>query len=157
MQDMNIGLRAGVLTQQHRRAMGPAVHLFKWAICRQTPGSSGLVLYGNAITYSQIHHETGWPVRTLKRWMARLRGVYLEVTYDPNPFLGFHLRVLNQRKYTPKQKNIAFPRPPQGSTRFSTEAVPKVAQLRATSGPAKEIVFHQKPLRETAEESSKAM
>lgn len=151
---MNIGLRSGVLSQQHRKAMGPAWHLFAWAVMRQT-NPNGAVLYDHAITYSLINHETGWPVRTIKRWMQRLRGRYLEVVYNANPFLGFHLRVMNPKKFSMKQKEIVFPRPPQSSTQLSTEAGPKVARLGATSDPAKEIVFNQNNLRTTAEASSR--
>ena len=70
--DLNSGIRGALFEKKHSDAMGEAVFLFGWLVTRQTK-PNGLVYGGHHFTYPEISEESGWPVRTLQRWMARLQ------------------------------------------------------------------------------------
>ncbi len=79
--ELNSGIRSGLFEKKHSDAMGEAVYLYGWLITRQTK-PNGLVFGGHAFTYDEISQETGWPIRTLQRWMNRLTGCgKVEVKY----------------------------------------------------------------------------
>jgi hypothetical protein len=105
-----IGTREGVLTQEHRRRMGPARLLFDWLVARQTASrnGTGLVLRGAPITYARIQSETGYPRRSLQRWMQRLvREGYIEVQHAH--YCRMIVGIPKQKKFKPKQGEMRFP------------------------------------------------
>lgn len=98
----NVGLREWVVTEEHRREMGPARFLYEWLTTRQTDGD-GWVLGGKPLTYREISADLGGSSeRTLKRWMARLRsGKYIQVWHTDG--FKLRLRILGQQKFTAQQ------------------------------------------------------
>lgn len=110
----NSGVRGGLFEKKHSDAMGESVFLFGWLVTRQTK-SDGLVFGGHAFTYPEISEESGWPVRTLERWMARLRtGGYIRVKHTV--YHRMIIRILNPKKFLtpPDVADLnASPTPPQ--------------------------------------------
>lgn len=105
---MNVGIRADFISEKNRRALGPAIWLYLWCRWRQTD-NSGRVLYGRSISYRQIRSETGYPLRSLQRWMAKLQVKgYIELREARDCFDGFHLRVTAGKKFFPRQREFAF-------------------------------------------------
>jgi hypothetical protein len=76
-EDFWIGAKGGLIEWKHYKRMGKAVWLFLHLLRCQTALSQhgeGVVYYGHAITLESIRRETkGFPVRTLKQWVIRLR------------------------------------------------------------------------------------
>jgi hypothetical protein len=109
---MNIGVRDGILSWKHVRALGPALPLYLWAVRRVTKEDHGmgLLLGGKPMRYEDIAgelaDETGRPaVRTLKRWMARLiRKGYLEVKHSV--YSRMVIRVTKAKKFGDKQREL---------------------------------------------------
>ncbi len=96
--------------------MGSAVWLFGWLIHRQTTqrNGSGLVLRGKPLTYAAISEDTGWPPRTIRKWMAKLRETgYVDVKHSCYSHLV--IRVLNAKKFGSRQ--LDFPQFPHYSQR----------------------------------------
>jgi hypothetical protein len=71
------GLKANVIDWKHVRKMGKAIWLFGYLTTRQTAlnkAGEGVVNYGHPLTLDTIRSDTkGIPIRTLKRWIARLK------------------------------------------------------------------------------------
>jgi hypothetical protein len=136
---LNSGIRGGLWEKKHSDAMGLAVFLFGWLIHRQTTqrNGTGLVLRGKPLTYEDISADTGWPVRTLQRWMARLkREGYIEVQYSI--YGRMVIRILNAKKFNPKQFDLPIfsnsSRPPT----VAEVPTPTVAEVTTKSGGFKE-------------------
>jgi hypothetical protein len=76
-EDFWIGAKGGLIEWKHYKRMGKAVWLFLHLLRCQTAVSQcgeGVVYYGHPITLESIRRETkGFPVRTLKEWVLRLR------------------------------------------------------------------------------------
>jgi hypothetical protein len=70
--DFNSGIRSGLFEKKHSDAMGEAIFLYGWLVTKQTK-PNGLVLGGRHLTYEDIAAETGWPRRTLQRWINILQ------------------------------------------------------------------------------------
>ncbi|HVA16449.1 MAG TPA: hypothetical protein VMV59_01920 [Candidatus Dormibacteraeota bacterium] len=125
---LNSGIRGGLWEKKHSDAMADSVWLFGWLVLRQTTerNGSGLVLRGKALTYAEISDDTGWPERTLQRWMARLqdRG-YIQV--KRSVYSRMVIRILHAKKFNPRQ--LEFPATLQES------CAPKVAEMTAPSPP----------------------
>jgi len=69
------GLKGGIFDEKHYRAMGMAVYLFGWLTTRQTginDVGEGIVNYGNPMTREKIASDTGYSVRNVKLWTAKL-------------------------------------------------------------------------------------
>ena len=102
---MDIGAKAELITEKNRRQMKDSVWLWLWARARQTD-NAGLVLHGRPITYAGIAKETGFNVRTLERWMARLlKTARLRMKRLPG-YKGFQLWVLESHKFNPRQRAL---------------------------------------------------
>ena len=119
------GIRGGLFEKKHSDAMGESIFLFGWLVTRQTK-SDGLVFGGHAFTYPEISEESGWPVRTLERWMARLRaGGYVRVKHTT--YCRMIISVLNQKKFSPST-------PPEMADLNASPTPPPVADSAARSG-----------------------
>ena len=122
----NSGVRGGLFEKKHSDAMGESVFLFGWLVTRQTK-SNGLVFGGHAFTYSEISEESGWPVRTLERWMARRRtGGYVRVKHTA--YCRMIIRVLNPKKFSPPST------PPEVADSKASPTPPPMADSTARSG-----------------------
>lgn len=123
---LNSGIRGGLWDDAHLERMGPAVWLFGWLVHRQTRERQGvgLVLGGSPLTYEIIRQDTGMPVRTLKRWMARLTRVgYVRVAHAAHKRMV--IEIIKAKKFGPQQ--LGFPQ-----QRFT---FPQVAQAAPFFGP----------------------
>ena len=121
----NSGVRGGLFEKKHSDAMGESIFLFGWLVTRQTK-SDGLVFGGHAFTYPEISEESGWPVRTLERWMARLRaGGYVRVKHTT--YCRMIIWVLNPKKFSPST-------PPEMADLNASPTPPTVADSTARSG-----------------------
>lgn len=80
-----VGLKGGLIDAKHYRKMGDAIWLFAWIVWRQTAvkDGEGIVNHGHAVTLERISQDTnGLPVRSIRRWMARLkREGYIRTEY----------------------------------------------------------------------------
>lgn len=102
------GIRNGLWAPKHEARMGKSVWLFGWLIGKQTGqnGSAGMVLGGKVLTWEWIAQESGWPLRTLKRWAATLRrGGYIYITQTQH---GVILGIRNAKKFAGIQPSL-FP------------------------------------------------
>jgi hypothetical protein len=94
-----IGARGGLVDEQHYRRMGDAIWLFLWLVLRQTQTNSegeGVVYYGNPITYEAVERDTGFPERTLRRWLGTLRQEkYIRTAASSR---GLSVWILNAKK-----------------------------------------------------------
>jgi hypothetical protein len=76
-EDYWIGATGGLIEWKHYKRMGKAVWLFLHLLRCQTALSQsgeGVVYYGHPIKLESIRRETkGFPIRTLKEWVIRLR------------------------------------------------------------------------------------
>ena len=64
--------------------MGMAVWLYLWCVDRSTREEDGVgwIFGGKAINYEQIASDLGQPIRTLRRWMKKLKdGDYITVEH----------------------------------------------------------------------------
>lgn len=133
---LNAGIRGGLFEVKHWDKMGDAIWLFGWLVHRQTK-QRGLVLGGHALTYREIQEDTGYPERTLRRWMARLqREGYVSVKHSS--YCKLVVTVLNAKKFNPRQ--LELPVPAQESTRpeMADSTCPSLADTAARSGRLKE-------------------
>lgn len=73
--NFNTGLRGVLFESRHYERMGAALWLYGWLVLRQThqSGSDGWVLGGAPFSYREIEEETGFPRKTIERWMRTLR------------------------------------------------------------------------------------
>jgi hypothetical protein len=134
----NSGVRGGLFEKKHSDAMGESVFLFGWLVTRQTK-SDGLVFGGHAFTYPEISEESGWPVRTLERWMARLRtGGYVRVKHTT--YCRMIIWVLNPKKFS-------LSTPPDVADLNASPTPPPVADFTARSGGLKHrsVIGSKKP------------
>ncbi len=128
-----VALFAGLLDERHRRKMGEAIWLFAWLIHRQTK-MDGLVLGGQTLSYKRIASETGYPLRSLRRWMKRLaRAGYIEVAHGV--YKRLVVRVLNQKKYGGKQWALFADGP-----RMAVLNGPNVADIGTKNGRSKDDI-----------------
>ena len=116
--ELNSGIRGGLWHAKHYLAMGDAIWLFGWLVHRQTTqkNGEGLVLRGMLLTYDAIARDTGYNVRTLKRWMSWLRERgYVSVKHGC--YSKMVVRVLKAKKFAAKQLSFVagfaqtFPQP----------------------------------------------
>jgi len=125
---LNSGIRGGLWDEKHRKKMGPALCLFGKLVHWQTKqkNSEGLVLGGRSLTYQEISDDTGWSVRSLQRWMARLRKHgYVDVKHSS--YSKMVIRILHAKKFNPQQ--LEFPATGQ------EPIAPNVAEMTASSPP----------------------
>jgi hypothetical protein len=97
--NFNTGLRGTLFEAQHCRRMGAAVWLYGWLVLRQTGQKDGfgLVLGGKPVSYHEIEEETGYPRKTMERWMSVLRsGGYIETNAAPG---GVIIRITKAKKF----------------------------------------------------------
>jgi len=137
---LNAGLRGGLFEVKHYARMGDAVWLFGWMVLRQTTeqGGQGLVLDGRPITYQEICRDTGFPLRTLQRWMAGLKaGGYIEIEYPRSGMrripLGMRVRILKAKKFSAGQFLLRFGEAPERAA-TGIDAPPVGAGVAAKSG-----------------------
>lgn len=110
----------GVVCEFHRKRMYESIWLFMWLLGRQTgqlKNGIGIVNYGKPITFGVIYADTGFPVRTLQKWMYRLvKQKYVRQDFEPNN--EFKVWILNAKKYpVSKQLSTGYPQgvyPSQG-------------------------------------------
>src|SRR5271156_3411290 len=104
-EDFWIGAKGGLIEWKHYKRMGKAVWLFLHLLRCQTalnPSGEGVVYYGHPITLESIRRETkGFPVRTLKEWVIRLRQQGYVRTQD-HGCRGLGFWVLNAKHKTRK-------------------------------------------------------
>lgn len=128
---LNCGIRGGLWDETHLQRMGPAVWLYGWLIHRQTRERNGvgLVLGGSPLTYEIIQADTGFPRRTLQRWLAALRHEgYVRVRRTCHSRMV--IEILKAKKFTPKQ--LGFP---QGNFFAPNSSAPLLAGKNASSAP----------------------
>jgi hypothetical protein len=104
--NLNIGVRQGLLDAKHTRAMGKAIVLYQWLVCRQTK-QNGLVLGGKPLTYAEISADTDWAARTVRRWMKRLEEL-LYISVKHSVYRRMVIRILNQKKFDSPQLPLGF-------------------------------------------------
>lgn len=105
-----VGTKGGLLTAKHIRKMGMARWLFDYLTRGQTgiKNDLGLFQWGHAITLEQIafdlrEGEDEVPVRTIRRWISRLRREgYIETECHSNQGISF--RICKPKIKTLKQK-----------------------------------------------------
>ena len=125
---LNSGIRGGLWDEKHRKKMGPALCLFGKLVHWQTKqkNGEGLVLGGRTLTYQEISDDTHWSVRSLQRWMARLRKHgYIDVKHSS--YSKMVIRILHAKKFNPQQ--LEFPATGQ------EPSAPNVAEMTASSPP----------------------
>jgi hypothetical protein len=154
---LNSGIRGGLWEKKHSDAMGESVFLFGWCVLRQTTqrNGTGLVLRGKPLTYADITADTGWPERTLQRWMARLQQAgYIEVSHSV--YSRMVIRILNAKKFNPKQLDLPTSPCPSSTPEVAYSSTPTqadltplaLADITTKSGGLKEgTEFEQKHLR----------
>jgi len=146
---LNSGIRGGLWEVKHYKAMGDAVWLFGWLVHRQTTekNGEGLVLRGMPLTYADISNDTGWPERTIRRWMATLRFQgYVSVKHGC--YSKMILRVLNAKKFSSKQLQFDPDLPHSSRPDVAETSRPTLADMGTKSGRLKERAeFEQKLLR----------
>jgi hypothetical protein len=112
---MYVGMKMGVVGEDHRQRMGESIWLFMWLLGRQTgqlKNGTGIVNYGKPITFGVIHADTNFPIWTLRKWMYRLEHEkYIEREFQPNS--EFVVRILNAKKY-PLAKQVSTGNPQVG-------------------------------------------
>lgn len=97
-----IGARAGLIDPKHVKAMGSARWLYDWILWRVTAEEDGLgyVLGGSPVRCEEIAADLGVGLRTVYRWMGRLRGRYIRtrhaVAYGRH---GLVIEVLKSKKF----------------------------------------------------------
>lgn len=100
------GLRGVLFEERHHARMGSAIWLYGWLVLRQThqSGQVGWVLGGSPIGYREIEEETGFPRKTLERWMKVLRTQgYIETEGTQR---GVAIRITKAKKFAqPTLKN----------------------------------------------------
>ena len=133
----NSGIRGGLFEKKHSDAMGEAIFLFGWLVTRQTK-CDGLIFGGHAFTYGEISEESGWPVRTLERWMARLRsGGYVGVKHTA--YCRMKIWILNpKKKFEARSPKGPIPSPPEVADLAPSRRAPHVADFAARSGGLKD-------------------
>lgn len=132
----NAGLRGVLFEARHYQKMGAAVWLYGWLVLRQThqSGEIGWVLGGAPISYREIEGETGFPRRTLERWMHALRrNGYIETTAASS---GVVVRIMKAKKFAQPPRNAAEAvrklagRAPQNCPGNSRKPLPVVQDAR---------------------------
>jgi hypothetical protein len=145
--------------------MGKAVFLHDFLIDHQT-NEEGRVHYGRLITYAWISErfENAPPLRTLQRWMARLRDRgYIECVAVSSQH-GMRVRVLNQKKWPAKPMQPSLFPPPEpvqfSSGKVGEKAVEKPSSSSTTlppkvAGPSRQKWRSYSFIEEKNEETSK--
>jgi hypothetical protein len=101
--ELPIGARAGLIDPKHVKAIGSARWLYDWILWRVTSEQDGLgrVLGGSPVRCEEIADDLGVGLRTVYRWMRRLRGGYIRtrhvVSYGRH---GLSIEVLRSKKFT---------------------------------------------------------
>lgn len=133
--ELNSGIRGGLWDVKHYREMGDAIWLFGWLVHRQTT-ADGLVLRGKPLTYGDIGEDTGFPERSLRRWLARLsQGGYVDVKHSL--YSRLVIRVLKPVKFSDAKSRVFRHIHREGH--FPTASSrPELATLPARSGRLKE-------------------
>jgi hypothetical protein len=137
------GLKANVIDWKHVRKMGKAIWLFGYLTTRQTAlnkAGEGVVNYGHPLTLDVIRSDTkGIPIRTLKRWIARLkRNGYIRTEAHSKLGITFWIskgkhktklrKVVSKPEVAPNQDRSGADVSPNPS-HFVTEVTPSVAQV----------------------------
>ena len=107
--NFNTGLRGVLFDAKHHKQMGQAIWLYGWLMLRQTrqEGTIGLVLGGHAVSYREIEEETGFPRKTLERWMSALRRAGYVVTQAAPS--GVIVQITKAKKWAQPTEQIAIP------------------------------------------------
>lgn len=100
---------SGLLTEEHRNKIGPALWEFLWCISATTSeveqdGSlSGVVLGGKPVSYNDVAKELGGSKSTVKRNFEKLEEQgYIEMKRTP---YGHIIHVKNSKKFKKSAKN----------------------------------------------------
>ncbi len=106
---LNSGIRGGLWDRKHYERMGNAIWLFGWLVLvhRQTTQklSYGAVLRWKPLTYDDIAEDTGYEVRTIRKWMRLLVSEsYVAVRYTT--YKRMMITVLNAKKFKPVQLEL---------------------------------------------------
>jgi hypothetical protein len=129
------GLITGLFDYKHAEKMDMAIYLFGWLVSRQTGVAAdgrGLVLYGNPVSYARIIRETGFPRRTLERWMNRLReGGYISTERRSR---GMQILIFNQKKFSYAQGHFSTGNVQPDMPPLAHIDAPKVAHEYVTDG-----------------------
>lgn len=123
------GLGAGVNVRKHIKAMGRSIHLFTWLTTSQTSVNDrglGVVNYGKPVKLKQISYEMdGVPIRTLKRWVHKLRlAGYITTEYHSKD--GFLVWIMKAKVKTRKEADAKMR---QAHYKAISERGPKPARL----------------------------
>ena len=90
------GLKGGIFDAKHTKAMGSAIWLFGYLCMRQTQlneSGEGLPRYGNPISRADITGDTGWTLKQIEHWTAKLVGAgYIRVKRQGNDGLVFFIQ-----------------------------------------------------------------
>ncbi|UOQ43379.1 hypothetical protein MUN89_15830 [Halobacillus salinarum] len=96
---------AGLLSEEHRERIGPALWEFLWCISKTTKeeGTTGTVLGGKPIGYQEVAKELGGSKSTVKRNFERLeKEKYISLKRTP---YGHIIYVHNSKKFLKSAKN----------------------------------------------------
>ena len=125
--NFHVGIIAALFEEKHYLAMGDAIWLFGWLVHRQTR-ENGLVLGGKPVQYQQIVEETGFSIRSIQRWKAKLEAYpYIETRRTP---YGLVWKVLKAKKRFAKSGNSEI----STDTPHLVRDMPDVATLHTKSG-----------------------
>lgn len=99
----------GLLEPKHRKTMGEALWLYLWLVDHQTD-ESGLVMHGKPVSAGQLSDVLGVPVKTIRKWLYRLRESY--ISWEAMT-AGYRITILkpkrvfaNQQGGTPKRAGV---------------------------------------------------
>jgi hypothetical protein len=108
-----VGTKGGLLTAKHINRMGSAIWLFQYLLRGQTSVNQhgvGVFQYGHPITLEQIafdmaEGEDTVPVRTIRKWVARLRRAGY-ISTEQHSSKGVQFWIANAKDKTKKPRTV---------------------------------------------------
>jgi hypothetical protein len=119
------GLKGGLFEEKHYRAMGESIWLFGWLCVRQSQineSGEGLPHYGNPLRDEEVSADTGFSIRTIQSWRAKLvRAGYIHTARVGNVGLVYFIHKAKHKAKNPKPSTRYFPAAlqPNGSYKVS--------------------------------------
>ncbi len=138
------GLKGGLFEKKHYLAMGESIWLFGWLCMRQSQineSGEGLPHYGNPLTDEEISEDTGFSIRTIQSWRAKLIHTgYIHTARVGNTGLVYFIHKAKSKAKNPKPSTRYFPaelNPATGNyvPKVTPRVTPKVSHNTAGPGP----------------------
>lgn len=138
------GLKGGLFEKKHYLAMGESIWLFGWLCMRQSQineSGEGLPHYGNPLTDEAISEDTGFSIRTIQSWRAKLSHAgYIHTTRVGNAGLVYFIHKAKRKAKNPKPSRryfLAELNPATGNyvPKVTPSVTPKVSHNPAGPGP----------------------